>query len=99
MAKLPQQLNLDMMQNRWATILEPIINNPVNNSVLLKNVPIITGTNVINHKLGRNLQGWMVTRMRSVYAQLYDLQDSNQIPGLTLVLVSDQDLTIDLVVF
>lgn len=96
--KLPQQLSLQMMQNRWGTILGPIVDNPLNNSIILKDIALTTGTNVINHKLGRKLQGWFPTRVRAD-ATLYDQQDSNQMQDLTLVLVTSADVTIDLVVF
>jgi hypothetical protein len=99
MAILPQELDWDDADNRWAAIIEPIITNPANNSLILKNVALTTGTNVINHKLGRNLQGWNPTRIRGVSATFYDLQDSNQTPQLTLILVSSATVTVDLVVF
>ncbi len=98
MAKLPQQLSIDQMQNKWATMIEPVINNPANNSLLLKNVALTTGTNVVNHLLGRKLIGWNPVRVRAL-ASIYDMQDTNQTPQLTLVLVSSANVTIDLQVF
>lgn len=95
---LPQKLNLDMMQTQWATQLNPIISNPTINNLILKSVTLKTGTNVINHKLGRILQGWKSTRIRGP-ASLYDQQDTNQTPQLTLVLVSNADVVIDIEVF
>lgn len=95
---LPQKLNLTDMQTRWATELNPVISNPLTNSIILQSVVLKTGSNVINHKLGRKLAGWIPTRVRAL-ANLYDTQDSNQTPQLTLVLVSSADVTIDLVVF
>lgn len=97
--RLPQGLTLDMTQNTWASAIEPIISNPLNNGNLLKNIPLVSGTNVINHKLGRNLQGWYITRQRGSAPSVYDNQDSNQTPQLTLVLVSSASCTIDLAVF
>ncbi len=96
--KLPQQLPQTQMENTWATIIEPFLNNPVNDSLLLKNVSVVAGSNVINHKLGRKLQGWIPTRLR-MNVTLYDTQDSNQTPQLTLVLVASAPGVIDLAVF
>lgn len=98
MARLPQELPWYDADNKWGSILDPIVANPVNNSLLLKNVPLIIGTNVINHRLGRNLQGWNIVRKRAA-ASIYDNQDSNQMSNLTLVLVSDTIVSIDLEVF
>lgn len=95
---LPQRLSWDMAQTTWAQALNPIISNPTINNLILKNIPLTIGTNVINHKLGRNLQGWHTSRIRAA-ATIYDSQDTNPTPSLTLILISDADVMIDLVVF
>lgn len=98
MAKLPQ-LPWDLASDRWASIIDPVINNPIVNSVLLTNITLTTGANTINHKLGRKLVGWYPTRIRGVSATFYDNQDTNPIPHLTLILVSSADVVVDLEVF
>lgn len=98
MAKLPQQLDLPKMQTTWASAIDPVINNPIINGLILQNISLTTGTNVINHKLGRKLQGWYITRVRSSVT-IYDTQDSNQTPELTLILVASAPATINLAVF
>lgn len=95
---LPQKQPLDLMQTTWATQLDPIISNPLLKGNVLQKVSLKSGVNVINHKLGRRLQGWYITRIRSA-ATFYDEQDSNQTPQLTLVLISSADCVIDLEVF
>jgi len=95
---LPQKLTLPLMQTQWAQQLDPIISNPTVNNLVLKNISLVSGTNVINHRLGRVLQGWKPTRIRAA-ATFYDLQDSNQTPQLTLVLVASAPAVIDLEVF
>jgi hypothetical protein len=87
-----------MMQTKWASILNPLLGNPLNNASVLKNVSLLTGTNVVNTLLGRTLQGWSVVRQRGP-ASIYDTQDTNQSPALTLVLVSSADVSVDLLVF
>lgn len=95
---LPQRLPLYQMQVNWAQQLDPIISNPLNNSLILQKISLKTGINVVNHKLGRRLAGWNPTRVRAA-ANFYDQQDTNQTPDLTLVLVSSADVVIDLLVF
>lgn len=95
---LPQQLNLPQMQNTWAQQLNPIIANPIISGNILQNVVLAVGSNVINHKLGKKLQGWYIVRKRGS-ADIYDTQDSNQMPQLTLTLTSDAVVTVDLAVF
>ena len=98
MAKLPQNLGLQQTQNTWATILEPIVSNPIVNGLILKSVTLASGSNTINHRLGRKLQGWYIVRQRSA-ASVYDTQDSNQTPELTLTLESSAAVTVDIGVF
>lgn len=98
MADLARNLPLSQLITKWAAQLNPILKNPTVNNLLLKNIQLSTGVNVINHKLSRKLQGWNPTRIRSA-ATFYDQQDTNQTPELTLVLVSSADVIIDLEVF
>lgn len=99
MASLPQfqggDTTFQLQQNKWAGILNPLIANPANNSLILKNVTLQVGPNNIPHLLGRKLQGWTIVRKRGP-ADIYDQQDSNQTPALTLILVSDTAVTLDI---
>lgn len=87
MAKLPQQLEWHQADDRWATAIEPVINNPINQGLLLQNIALVSGPNVINHKLGRKLVGWMIASIDAP-ATVYDTQASNQMPALTLQLTA-----------
>lgn len=102
MNKLPIYKNDDkdfqLMQTNWASSINPVIANPVNNGILLRNVSLTTGHNVINTTLGRKLQGWVVCRLRAS-SNIYDTQDSNPIPNLTLWLESSANTTVDLYIF
>lgn len=96
--QLPKNQSLNMMQQQWASILDPLLANPSNSSLILPNVLLSNGTTVVNHKLGQALQGWSIVRQRGL-ASIYDQQDSNQTPALTLVLVSNAAVSVDLEVF
>lgn len=89
---------MQMMQNQWASILDPVLANPTNNSLILKSVSLSSGDNTINHKLGRVLQGWKIVRQRAS-ATLYDKQDANQMPDKTLVLNASAAVVCDIEVF
>jgi hypothetical protein len=95
---LPQKLPLELMQTSWASELNPVLANPLVQGQLLKSVSLVAGQNIVNHKLGRALQGWVVTRIRAS-ATLYDQQDANKTPGLTLVLQASAPVVVDLYVF
>ncbi len=90
--------DFQLMQNSWASQLNPVLANPTTKSSILKNVQLIAGTNTINHLLSRKLQGWKLVRKRAA-AEIYDEQDANQSPQLTLILVSNAQVSVDIEVF
>lgn len=51
--------NFQLMQNRWAAILNPVVNNPLN-GVQIITATLKTGDNVINHLLSVKMQGWYI---------------------------------------
>lgn len=59
---------------------------------------LITGDNVLSHKLGQVLQGWIVIK-RSSAATLFDKQASNPVPDKTLILNASTNVTVSLLVF
>jgi len=89
---------LSQLQTSWASDINPIITKAQNQSIILPSVPLVIGPNVINHRLGKKLQGWSLTRQRAA-ANIYDNQDANQSPALTLVLISDANVSVDIEVF
>lgn len=111
MVKLPQQLTFAQLMTKWSALINPIITNPTNQANILHNIELVSGSNTINHKLGRKLQGWRISRRRQFIVatvptayDIYDIQDSNQIPTLTLTLTCSQGtqanpVIIDLEVF
>lgn len=90
--------DLMLMQTTWSAQLNQLLQNPCNIGMLLKEVSLVNGANVINHKLGRKLQGWAIVRKRAS-ADIYDTQDTNNKPSLTLLLQSNANVTVDLYVF
>lgn len=90
--------DLSMLQTTWGSQLNPLLAAPLNNGLMLENVILASGANVINHKLGRKLKGWLITRIRAS-ATIYDTQDTNQRPNLTLNLTSSANVTVDIFVF
>lgn len=89
--------NFSQMQTRWASILNPMLEKPINSSNILKNVTLASGSNVINHLQGQPLNGYIIIGMHGAYAQIYDTPSSS--PSKTLVLNASAPTTIDLLVF
>jgi len=59
--QLPTKLTFDLMLTRWASILNPVLSNPLTNMTVLERVLLASGENQIPHRLGRNQQGWVIT--------------------------------------
>ena len=89
---------INMVQDNIANVLEPLSSNPLMSGLILTSVVLKTGSNTVNHKLGRKLRGWFIVRQRSA-ASIYDNQDSNTLNAVSLILVSSANVTVDLYVF
>lgn len=89
---------LSLLQTSWSTAINPVLKFPINQGDVLQGVVLAIGTNVINHLLGRKLIGWFIVRQRAL-ANVYDTQDSNTRPAISLFLVSDAVVTVDIFVF
>jgi hypothetical protein len=76
-----------------------ITNREILSGLLLKNISLLTGSvNEIDHKLNRKPNGWFIVRKRGT-ADIWDTQDANNKPELTLLLNSDSNVNIDLWIF
>lgn len=90
--------NLQLLQNQWKSKIDPLLSRQQNLSRIIPQVSLSTGTNEIPHGLGKDLSGWSLTRQRAA-ASIYDNQDANTTPQITLILVSDANVVVDLEVF
>lgn len=87
---------MSRLQTSWKSQLDPILAAPT--PLTLRQVSLKAGHNVINHLLGRTLQGWSIVRQRAS-SSVYDTQDTNQMPELTLYLTASADVVVDIQVF
>lgn len=54
-----QQLML--LQTKWKSQIDPVLANPLVDGIAIKNISLINGVTVVNHLLGRRMQGWILT--------------------------------------
>lgn len=94
---LPQKLDYEKMLTTWAQQLNPVIANLLVNGILLKDQELINGTTVINHRLGRNPQGWFLSAPKGAAVVYQASQQPN--PTLTLTVVSNAAITTDVWVY
>jgi len=93
--QLPLKLTADLMQTRWKSLIDPLLENALNSVSIIDNVVLAIGDNVINHKLGRKQQGWLVLDVNAS-TTIYRSADFND---KTLTLNSSATATIKLGVF
>ena len=92
-----QDQDLSLMQAKWIPQLNPVLANPMLSGNQLKNVPLVSGANVINHLLGRAYQGYLITGMHNSFVLIYDT--TSPMPSLTLVLHASGTGNVDLFVY
>lgn len=85
------------VQDNVNAALIPIQTAQIIDGQVLKNISLITGQpNIINHKLNRNLVGYIVIR-KDTNADVWD--SSSSTPALTILLYTDVNCKVDLYVF
>jgi hypothetical protein len=78
--------------------LGPILSNPLLNGVLLRNLNVQTGNNLIAHKLDRKPLGFFVIRKRA-NINVWDSQDTEKLPNRFFSLESSGNGSIDIIIF
>lgn len=89
---------INQLQQNVEQVLNPLLGQPLNSGNILTSISLNSGSNTIDHKLGRKLQGWFTVRVRSS-ATIFDTQDSNPTPQLNLLLTASANVVVDLFVF
>lgn len=87
--------SLMLLQTKWSSILNPLLSNPITQGILLKNISLKNGSNVINHLLGQSPQGWQIIDI-DASANIYRSAPFND---LTLTLTSSAACLVSLYVF
>jgi hypothetical protein len=84
-----------LLQTRSKSLLDPLLESPVSAPLILENVALASGVTVINHKLGRKLQGWILTDTNGA-ATVYRSAPKD---AKTLTLTSTAAITCNILVF
>jgi len=96
---LTKDNDLNQVQKNVEQAINPIINSPIVDGVLIKDACLDpTTVTLVQHKLGRKPLGWIVVR-KPADARIWDVQNSNQNPTTTLALVASHAITVDLWIF
>ena len=88
----------NQFQSQVISSVQPVLSNPIVNGRLIESLSVSSGSNIIDHGLGRELLGWIVVR-NNANVTFYDTQASNANPARTLLLTASGNATISLYVF
>lgn len=91
--------NINTIQDYIAEALQQLLNKDHLDSSILTNIKLLPGLNKIGHNLGRSLGGYIITRCHGGFPLIYDQQDLNTSPNLTLWLVSSTNITVNILVY
>ncbi len=86
---------LSLMQTKWASQLNPLLALPTSSPSVLKDIPLVSGVNVINHLLGRSPIGWVVSDTNAAVT----VYRSKPFNNLTLTLTSSGAAVVSLLIF
>lgn len=85
---------LDQLQTRWKQVLDPITDNTLLKGRIIDSTALASGPNIIDHRLGRQPQGWIITDLNA-NVTLYRSEWS----PTTLTLVASGPCTVSLYVY
>lgn len=84
------------MQTKWASSLNPVLINPLVNGLLISGVSLKSSApTVVNHTLGRQMQGWVLADQTADAV----VWRSAPLNNLTLTLSTSADTSVSLWVF
>lgn len=87
---------INQLQGNIENSITSMVTLTQNDSAIVSNVALVAGrVNVVNHTLGRKLIKWTPARVRG-QCRIWDSQDDNPSPELTLWLHTDTNVTVDL---
>jgi hypothetical protein len=86
------------LQSHIKTTLTPLLELPISDGVLIKNLSIETSDTRVNHGLGREYEGFVVTRLQS-NAVIYESDSTNTDKNLFILLKGSSAATADIYFF
>ena len=92
---LTSNSEIDRVQDKIAASVNGLSAIPILTGYLIEDIHLSAGTNIIQHKLDRELRGYIVVK-NNVDQAYWDSQSTNSIPRATLVLNCAADATISI---
>lgn len=92
-------LTLAQVQDNLVNCLNPLFNNPLLDGVLVKNIALVTGSNIINNPIQRAIQGVIFVNKNAFSDFNLSAQATNPTPINTIIINLSASVTCDLWIF
>jgi hypothetical protein len=86
------------LQSHIKTALNPLLELPISDGILIKDLSIETTDTRVNHGLGREYEGFIITRLQS-NAVIYESSTTNDDKNLFILLKGSGAATADIYFF
>ena len=93
-----EDAEVNRLQSHIKTTLNPLLELPISDGVMLKNQTIETTDTEINHGLGREYEGFIITRLKT-NATIYESATDNPSKSLYILLKASGAATADIYIF
>ena len=80
------------------TVLNPLLELPISDGVLIMDLTVNTTDTLIEHKLGRKPEGFLITRLRS-NSVIYESATANDEAARLIILIASAAATADIYFF
>ena len=91
--------DLNRVQDNIEKQYNQVVDKEVLDGHILQNVTLVPNkVNLVQHKLGRQIEGWIVIRKRAD-ARIWDVQDCNVNKQISIALIVTSEVEVDLWVF
>ena len=93
-----EDAEVNRLQSHIKTALNPLLELPISDGVMLKDQTIETTDTEINHGLGREYEGFIITRLKT-NATIYESATDNPSKSLYILLKASGTATADIYIF
>jgi len=83
------------LQSHIKTTLNPLLELPISDGVLIKNLSIATSDTIVEHKLAREYEGFIITRLKS-NSVIYESDTANTFKDRKIILKASATATADI---
>ena len=86
------------LQSHLKTVLNPLLELPISDGVLIKDLTVNTTDTLIEHKLGRKPEGFLITGLKS-NSVIYESATANDEAARLIILIASATATADIYFF